>query len=187
MNPRERLIVSAILFIVGAINIVDIFSDMTEGVSWWHVAIEGLLAALSFSGVYYLLHDTFKMKKTLKNDKELIQKLKNESSQWKQQSVQYLEGLSKSINNQLVSWGLTPSEKEVAFLLIKGFSLKEIAEFRKTAEKTARSQATSVYSKAGLSGRSQLSAFFLEDLLVPQNNYEKSSSQNLSGDPLTFA
>jgi len=46
-------------------------------------------------------------------------------------------------------------------------SLKEIAEIRNTAEKTARVQSMAVYSKSGLGGRSELSAFFLEDLLVP--------------------
>jgi hypothetical protein len=34
-----------------------------------------------------------------------------------------------------------------------------------TTEKTARVQSMAIYSKAGLAGRSELSAFFLEDLL----------------------
>jgi len=51
--------------------------------------------------------------------------------------------------------------------LLKGMSLKEIANIRSTAEKTARVHAMSIYAKSGLSGRSELSAFFLEDLLVP--------------------
>ncbi len=46
-------------------------------------------------------------------------------------------------------------------------SLKEVAEIRGTVEKTARAQSMSIYSKAGLSGRSELAAFFLEDLLLP--------------------
>lgn len=53
----------------------------------------------------------------------------------------------------------------MAFLLLKGMSLKELAELRGTSEKTARAQSMSIYAKAGLSGRSELSAFFLEDLL----------------------
>jgi len=55
----------------------------------------------------------------------------------------------------LQSWKLTSSEKEVAFLLLKGLSLKEVAEVRNTSEKTARAQSTSIYNKAGLSGRSK--------------------------------
>lgn len=37
-----------------------------------------------------------------------------------------------------------------------------------TTEKTVRTQCSSIYVKADISGRPQLSAFFLEDLLVPQ-------------------
>jgi hypothetical protein len=38
---------------------------------------------------------------------------------------------------------------------------------RSITEATARQQARGVYKKAGLSGRSDLAAFFLEDLLLP--------------------
>jgi DNA-binding NarL/FixJ family response regulator len=69
------------------------------------------------------------------------------------------------IDQQFSSWQLSLSEKDVALLLIKGFSMKEIAEIRKTQEKTVRHQATTVYRKSGLSGRQQLAAFFLEDIL----------------------
>lgn len=53
----------------------------------------------------------------------------------------------------------------MTFLLLKGMSLKDVAAIRGTNEKTARAQSMAVYAKAGLSGRSELSAFFLEDLL----------------------
>jgi DNA-binding NarL/FixJ family response regulator len=44
--------------------------------------------------------------------------------------------------------------------------VKEIAE-RATSERTIRAQAAALYTKAGLTGRAALSAFFLEDLLAP--------------------
>jgi DNA-binding CsgD family transcriptional regulator len=78
-----------------------------------------------------------------------------------------LEGLSEAIESQLNVWTLTSSEKEIAFLLLKGLSLREIATIRRTSEKTVRTQATCIYSKGGFGGRSELSAFFLEDLLPP--------------------
>ena len=40
---------------------------------------------------------------------------------------------------------------------------------RETRERTVREQARAVYRKAGLGGRSELSAFFLEDLLPDVN------------------
>lgn len=167
MNRNERLFIIFILFVVSSMTIVDILTDTKEGVSWWHVSIEGIVALISLFGVFYLLKGTFTLKHSLKNEKELSSKLLEESKMWKEKSKKYLDGLSFSIDEQLSKWELTKSEKEIAFLLLKGFSFKEIGEFRGTTEKTARSQSAVIYSKAGLSNRSQLSAFFLEDLLLP--------------------
>lgn len=66
-------------------------------------------------------------------------------------------------------WGLTPAEQDIALLLLKGLSHKEIAQVRAVSETTVRQQARSLYRKAGLSGRSDLAAFFLEDLLGPRD------------------
>ena len=60
---------------------------------------------------------------------------------------------------------VTTSEKDVGWLLSKGLSLKEIAAIRETLEKTVRQQASSIYKKAGLSGRHAFSAWFIEDAL----------------------
>jgi DNA-binding NarL/FixJ family response regulator len=42
----------------------------------------------------------------------------------------------------------------------------EIAEVRGVGETTVRQQARALYRKAGLGGRADLAAFFLEDLLA---------------------
>lgn len=68
---------------------------------------------------------------------------------------------------QFVEWGLTHAEQEVALMLLKGFSMTEISALRAVSERTTRQQATTIYNKAGLTGRTGLSAFFLEDLLLP--------------------
>ncbi|MCF8059928.1 MAG: hypothetical protein K9K67_11565 [Bacteriovoracaceae bacterium] len=174
MNKRERIIISSILLLISLITIFDLMTDLGEGVVWWHVAVEGSVALIALVGVYFLVKGTFKLQKSLTREREFSAKLLQESAHWKENSKKFLDGLSSSIDVQLDKWELTKSEKEVAFLLIKGFSLKEIAEYRSTAEKTTRAQATAIYGKSGLSGRSQLSAFFLEDLLMPQN--EKATS-----------
>jgi DNA-binding NarL/FixJ family response regulator len=81
----------------------------------------------------------------------------------------YIEynGLGEAIEAQFSRWNLTEAEREVALLLLKGLSLKEIAAVRASTERTVRAQAHSLYSKAELTGRAALSAFFLEDLLAP--------------------
>jgi DNA-binding CsgD family transcriptional regulator len=76
-------------------------------------------------------------------------------------------GLGAAIEKQFERWALSKSEAEVGLLLLKGLSHREIGEVRGVSERTVREQARAVYRKAGLSGRSALSAFFLEDLLLP--------------------
>jgi DNA-binding CsgD family transcriptional regulator len=79
-------------------------------------------------------------------------------------AVQDLVGL---IDRQFGEWGLSPSEREVALLLLKGLSLRDIAAARQASDPTVRQQAQAVYRKARLAGRAELSAYFLEDLLAP--------------------
>ena len=71
---------------------------------------------------------------------------------------------SEVIREQFEKWGLTKSEVETGFLLLKGLSLKEIAEVRTVKEKTARQQASNIYTKAGLAGRHEFAGWFFEDL-----------------------
>lgn len=73
--------------------------------------------------------------------------------------------LSDVIEAQFTSWGLTPAERDVGLLALKGLDVAEIAELRGAAQGTVRAQLTRIYSKAGVSGRAQFAAFFVEDLL----------------------
>jgi putative tricarboxylic transport membrane protein len=79
-----------------------------------------------------------------------------------------LGGLSGEIDRQFTSWGLTAAEREIGILMLKGLRHKEIALARNTTERTVRQQALAVYKKAGLDGRSDLAAYFLEDFLPPR-------------------
>jgi DNA-binding CsgD family transcriptional regulator len=84
---------------------------------------------------------------------------------WKTSLAAYARDVRKSIDSQFDLWKLTVAEKETAFLLLKGLSIKDIAAVRHVSEKTVRQQSQGIYRKAGLKGRAELSAFFLEDIL----------------------
>lgn len=73
--------------------------------------------------------------------------------------------LSDVINRQFQTWALTPSERDVGLLALKGLDVAEIARLRGAAQGTVRAQLTRIYAKAGVSGRAQFAAFFVEDLL----------------------
>lgn len=167
MSHQERIVVSVILLIVAVLVGIDIFHDLREGVAPWHVLTEGLIGGMALGGVFYLLLGTVRLRHRLQTERENFSAFKREAEAWRVQSKKHVEGLSHAIDHQLTKWNLTVAEKEVAFLLLKGLSLKEIADVRRTTEKTARVQSMAIYAKAGMTGRSALSAFFLEDLLLP--------------------
>ncbi|WP_135079905.1 helix-turn-helix transcriptional regulator [Terasakiella sp. SH-1] len=73
------------------------------------------------------------------------------------------------IERHFTQWGLSPSEREVALLLIKGLSTQEIADLRETKIGTVKSQTSSIYQKASLKGRNELVAYFVEDLLAGES------------------
>ena len=70
------------------------------------------------------------------------------------------------LEEHFVRWSLTPSERDVALLSVKGLSIGEIAALRETREGTVKAQCAAVYRKAGVSGRAQLLSLFVEDLMA---------------------
>ncbi|MSU92317.1 hypothetical protein GE300_22575 [Rhodobacteraceae bacterium 2CG4] len=70
------------------------------------------------------------------------------------------------LEQRFVEWRLTPAERDVAWFTLKGFSNAEIAGLRETSEGTVKAQSNAIFRKAGVSGRSQLMALFLDDLLT---------------------
>jgi DNA-binding NarL/FixJ family response regulator len=169
LTSNERWFLSVILVLIVLFVGGDLFNDSQEGVNLSHLALELVIAMGAALGIYVLMKNSFRKSHQLSHSQEVILAREKEVERWKEESQKYIEGLSTAIDSQLARWSLSPSEKDVALLLLKGLSLKEIAQLRDTAEKTVRSQSVAVYSKSGLAGRSELAAFFLEDLLVPQN------------------
>ena len=59
-------------------------------------------------------------------------------------------------------WKLSGAECDVAWLMLRGLPLREVADVRGTSERTVRQQAQAIYRKAGLEGRSDLAGRVLE-------------------------
>ena len=168
LSRNERKFLSSIMFVIVLFVGADLFNDSLEGVKFSHLVLELVVAFGAAAGFFILMKDSFRKSHQLVQSQEVILEREKEVERWKLESQKYIQGLSVAIDAQLARWSLSPSEKEVALLILKGLSLKEIAELRNTAEKTVRAQSVAIYSKSGLAGRSELAAFFLEDLLVPQ-------------------
>jgi len=72
------------------------------------------------------------------------------------------------MEEKFTEWKLSGIEREIALLLIKGLSIQEIVEIRTTRPGTVKSQSSSIYRKAGVRGRNELVAYFVEDLMLGQ-------------------
>jgi DNA-binding CsgD family transcriptional regulator len=100
-----------------------------------------------------------------------------EAQRWKLEAGGLLAGLGAAIDAQFERWEFSPAERDIGLMLLKGLSHKEIAQIRKVTEATVRQQAQRLYHKANLGSRTDLAAFFLEDLLLP-------SAPNMNKDKL---
>lgn len=141
-----------VLSFASSFFIYDIVGDLLSGEDgFFHIAIE-LIVFIAISVVLYF---------EIKHVKFLGKEIKVE----KRKTARLAGELLSVMKEQFSQWSLTPSESEVALLLIKGLSMKEIALARHVKEKTVRSQATNIYSKSGYTGRHELAAHFIEDLM----------------------
>ncbi len=98
---------------------------------------------------------------------EGLAKAKAEGDHWRQAAQVHVQGLGEAISAQFRTWRLTSSEADIAMLLLKGLSHKDIAAARATSEATVRQQSRAIYQKSGLGSRAELAAFFLDDLKPP--------------------
>ncbi len=70
------------------------------------------------------------------------------------------------LEDSFARWGLTPSERDVALLSVKGVPVAEIAAMRRTQAGTVKAQCAAVYRKAGVNSRAELLSLFIEDLMA---------------------
>jgi len=161
---RDKFI-AIVLLVIMVLNFFDVLTDISLGVPGWHILSESLIVVVSGIGALFLIKDirarTFDI--SILKQELLISddKFRNISDEMKSARHEY----GAVIHNQFVKWSLTPSEQEVAMLLLKGLSFKEISGVRNTKEKTVRQQASVIYSKSNVEGRHEFAAWFLEDFM----------------------
>lgn len=128
--------------------------------------IELLIFIVGSIAFLYLWELTKREERSKIHHGEEIKKIQHDCDNWKKKSSLFIEEFQNYIQHHFNIWELSEAEKDVGIFLIKGLTFKEIAAFRNVSEKTIRNQALAIYAKSGLSGRNELAAFFLEELLT---------------------
>ena len=162
----KDILIASLLGIIMVLNSMDVITDISLGVPQWHIIEESMIVLASAVGFVYLI---WEMRRRSTEITALAQDLSNADRQLKDITEEMRSARSsfaETIQRQFEHWGLTLSEQQVAMLLLKGLSFREIAAVRQTREKTVRQQASAIYGKSGLDGRHEFSAWFLEDFLV---------------------
>ena len=78
-------------------------------------------------------------------------------------------GLTREIEKQFNSWQLTPSEKEVAWLILKGISYSDIAKVKDISKRTVDQHSGSIFKKSNSSNRHEFVSGFIEEILTIQS------------------
>lgn len=155
LGPRRRPIAWAVFLIVQTLATVffvgDALADYLDGQISPHLVFEMLVALALALGMAF---GVMVLRQTLEDMRAQDVALATARG-----------ALADVIAAQFTEWRLTPAERDVGFLALKGLDVAEIAELRGRAAGTVRAQLTRIYAKARVSGRAQFAAYFVEDLL----------------------
>jgi DNA-binding CsgD family transcriptional regulator len=163
----------SVLFLLGIPYVANFIHELQEpDHSWLYLVSEAGLLLLVLLGILLLSRELYQrhyINKQLNASLSITrsqllavnQQLELLHNKLRQHSRQY----GAVIQEQLQVWQLTPSEKEIALLILKGLSFEDIANIRQSKEKTVRQQASMIYRKSGLNGRCEFTAWFFEDFL----------------------
>ncbi|HEU5169674.1 MAG TPA: LuxR C-terminal-related transcriptional regulator [Gemmatimonadales bacterium] len=163
-----RRILVAVLVAIGIGGAVDLVLDAPDRVSA-HVIYELCLVGFSLGTAVMLWVKWHRAERTNVQLRRTLAERQAERDAWAESARNALDGLGRAIDSRFEAWGLTPAERDVALMLLKGRSHKEIAAATDRSERTVRQHAATVYGKAELGGRAELAAFFLENLMLPRD------------------
>jgi len=74
--------------------------------------------------------------------------------------------INEVIEAHFTDWALTPAERDVANLMVKGLPIAEIARIRNNAEGTVKAHLNAIYRKAGSQNRGELLAGIIDSMMA---------------------
>jgi len=170
LGHRLRVIRGIALAAILIGGTIDLILDRPPSVFSFHVFYELLMISGAALISLTMWWGWWRAERSASELRKRLEAQRAENDAWRQSARKALEGLGEAIAAQFDAWQLTPAEREVALLLLKGYSHKQVARATGRSERTARQHAAAVYEKAGLRNRAELAAYFLEDLLLPDDS-----------------
>ena len=166
-GPASRRVLAGVLLLLAVGFGLDLLFDAPSNWRSAHVIFEVTLVVVSLAYALYLWRGWRVAERSLAAAQRSLDAHRAESAAWQRSARAALDGLGRAIDSQFTAWHLTPAERAVALLLLKGHGHKQIAAMANRSERTVRQHAVSIYNKSGLGGRAELAAFFLEGVMLP--------------------
>lgn len=167
MPTKKLMILFAVLaFIIFGLSAVDLLQEPILP-AWNEIVVdlaEKIILVGAMGGVAWTVHGVIDLRESQEAMSNNMARSVAQGEAWRAQRRGEIAAMGQAIEDQFQQWHLSVAEVDVAGLMLKGASLKEIAIARDTTEATIRQQAQAIYRKSGLSGRAELSAYFLESL-----------------------
>lgn len=146
--------------------LIDILGDTADQLPLKHILHESILFSMACFGAGYQAWKLYSERQAHQVTQGRLLSTIEDYKHWKEKSRLSAYEIRHAIDWQFDQWHFTSSEKDIALLLIKGLSMKEIASLRSTSEKTIRNQTGQIYRKSSVQGRQELAAYFLEEILA---------------------
>lgn len=163
---RDALLSVLLLLGIALFVGVDLVEDYFAGLALHHFLVHVVMLGLAIAhGLVLWRRLRAQGLAARRRDRELAA-ANLETERWRREAGAAIRGMGEAIHRQLERWQLSEAEAEVALLLLRGLTHKEIANLRRTSETTVRQQAQAAYRKSGLAGRNELAAFFLSDVIA---------------------
>lgn len=165
LTGRNPLIEFGLFAVIALLMLADLVDDAGSGQAGTaHLVLEGIIMVAAGIGVLRLWSAVLAARESAAALRGRLASANDAARKWEAEAKDALAGFGAAIERQFVAWDLTPAERAVGVLLLRGMSHKEAAAARDTSERTVRQQALAVYRKAGVRSRAELSAFFLGGL-----------------------
>lgn len=154
-KPRLPTLIMAVLvaqIICALVFVADVLRDLADlGGPAWELLPEALASVALFAGIIftfvYLLH-LLRRKANLERSVGLAS-----------------AALHDVVEQHFDEWKLTPSERDVATLMVKGLSISEIAGVRGSAEGTVKAHLNGIYRKADARNRAEVLSHIMDTLI----------------------
>jgi len=91
------------------------------------------------------------------------------------------EDFDELVHRKFSNWGLSPAERDVALMMLRGLTVEQISEIRDVSKGTIKVQSHKIMQKADVGSRVEFMSIFLDDFIdvgINQAIYDSETTFN---------